>query len=157
MGACRRQELYEMKFEHVTDAGSHLLVHVPHTKNKKSRSFTVTGKYYEICKKYMNKRPCTGNKCFFLNYRNQKCTVQNVGINKIGEVGKVIATFLNIEHPELYTGHCFRRSSATLLVDNRADILTLKRHGGWKSTTVAESYVEESVQNKLNISNNLIS
>ncbi|CAG9790350.1 unnamed protein product [Diatraea saccharalis] len=38
-----------------------------------------------------------------------------------------------------------------LLADSGADILTLKRHGGWRSSTVAESYVEDSIQNKANI------
>ena len=56
----------------------------------------------------------------------------------------------------LYTGHCFRRSSATLLVDAGGDITTLKRHGGWKSTTVAEGYIEESIQNKMQISNTIL-
>jgi hypothetical protein len=48
------------------------------------------------------------------------------------------------------------RSSATILVDAGGDILSLKRHGGWKSTTVAESYVEESIANKISISNKIL-
>ena len=40
------------------------------------------------------------------------------------------------------------QTSATLLVDNGGDITSLKRHGGWKSTSVAEGYVEESLTNK---------
>ncbi|KAJ8914344.1 hypothetical protein NQ315_011332 [Exocentrus adspersus] len=38
----------------------------------------------------------------------------------------------------LYTGHCFRRTSASLLADSGASIDVLKRHGGWKSASVAE-------------------
>ncbi|CAG9784610.1 unnamed protein product [Diatraea saccharalis] len=49
-------------------------------------------------------------------------------------------------------GHSFRTTSATLLADSGADILTLKRHGGWRSNAVAESYIEDSIQNKANIS-----
>ncbi|XP_026331776.1 hemicentin-1-like [Hyposmocoma kahamanoa] len=64
---------------------------------------------------------------------------------------KEIAKFLNLPDPDLYTGHSFRRTSATLLADSGADLLTLKRHGGWRSSTVAESYVEDSVRNKSNI------
>lgn len=52
----------------------------------------------------------------------------------------------------MYTGHCYRRTSASLLADSGADILTLKRHGGWKSSTVAEGYVEDSITNKIKIS-----
>jgi hypothetical protein len=50
------------------------------------------------------------------------------------------------------TGHCYRRTSATLLANAGADVLTLKRHGSWKSSTVAENYVAESMCNKIKIS-----
>ena len=43
---------------------------------------------------------------------------------------------------------CLRRTSATFLVDSGGDITTLKRHGGWKSSSVAEGYIEESIENK---------
>lgn len=33
---------------------------------------------------------------------------------------------------------------------------TLKRHGGWKSSTVAEGYVEDSINNKINLSNKIL-
>ena len=52
------------------------------------------------------------------------------------------------------TGHSFRRTSATLLVDGGGDLthLTdLKRHGGWKSSTVAEGYINESLHHKQEI------
>lgn len=64
---------------------------------------------------------------------------------------KAIATYLNLPNPEYYTGHCFRRSSATLLADTGANLITLKRQGGWKSDRVAESYIEESIENKSSI------
>ncbi|KAH0813919.1 hypothetical protein GEV33_008872 [Tenebrio molitor] len=53
---------------------------------------------------------------------------------------------------EKYTGHSFRRSSATILVD----ITALKRHGGWKSTTVAEGYIDTSMNNKMDSANKII-
>lgn len=43
-----------------------------------------------------------------------------------------------------------------MLVDAGGDILSLKRHGGWKSTTVAESYLEESIGNKISICNKIL-
>ena len=105
----------------------------------------------------MNLRPeACKSQYFFVNYYCGKCTVQNVGINKFGNMGKQIATYLNLPDPQSYTGHCFRRSSATMLVDAGGDITSLKRHGGWKSTTVAEGYIDESLQNKLKISNTIL-
>lgn len=41
-----------------------------------------------------------------------------------------------------YTGHCFIKTSAKLLVDSGGDITSLKRHEGWKSTEGAEGYIE---------------
>lgn len=156
-GACRRQELHQLQFADVKDFGSHIIVTLQNTKTKKPRSFTITGKYSALVKNYIKLRPKNvQNKAFFLNYQKGKCTSQNVGINKIGELGKVVAAYLNLPNPELYTGHCFRRSSATLLVDAGGDILALKRHGGWKSTAVAEGYVDESIQNKLQVSNQIL-
>ncbi|KAJ3665816.1 hypothetical protein Zmor_001287 [Zophobas morio] len=35
-------------------------------------------------------------------------------------------------------GHCFRRSSASLAADSDVDLISLKRLGGWKSSSVAE-------------------
>ncbi|XP_049886289.1 uncharacterized protein LOC126380733 [Pectinophora gossypiella] len=157
MGACRRQELHNLKINDVIDAHNTLIVHIMNTKNRIDRTFTVTGKYYEICKKYLNLRPnpCN-NQNFFLRYFKGKCTIQNVGINTFGQMGKNVAAHLKLPNPELYTGHAFRRTSATLLVDAGGDVTALKRHGGWKSTTVAEGYIDNSINSRKKVSNLLM-
>ena len=140
--------------EHLQSAA---LIHIRDTKTKQTRSFTITGKFYEYFKKYAMLRPSDVNEQrFFLNYQKQKCTKQPVGVNKFGYVPKEIATYLHLETPKLYTGHCFRRSSATILVDAGGDITTHKRHGGWKSTSVAESYIDESLTNKMEVANTIL-
>ncbi|KAJ8980995.1 hypothetical protein NQ317_014862 [Molorchus minor] len=58
---------------------------------------------------------------------------------------------LNTSDCELYTGHCFRRTSASFLADSGANLCTIKRHGGWKSSSVAEGYLEDSLENKKRI------
>ena len=142
--ALRKAELCNVKVRDLEDLKSVSLVRIPHTKNKTPRSFTITGKFYEIYKKYANLRAMVPNvdqiDCFFLNFQAAKCTRQVVGVNKFGSVPKVVAKFLNLPDADHYTGHTLRRSSATILVDSGADLLTLKRHGGWKSNTVAEGY-----------------
>jgi hypothetical protein len=55
-----------------------------------------------------------------------------------------------------YTGHCFRRTSATLFANAGGSKENLKRHGGWKSDSVAESCVEESVLNKTKIAKTIL-
>lgn len=93
---------------------------------------------------------------FFVNYQNGKCSKQVVGINKIGNQPKIIAKFLKLPNPECYTGHCFRRSGATILADATGDIMTVKNFGGWKSTPVMESYIEHSLAKKEKIGNAIV-
>ncbi|KAJ8915302.1 hypothetical protein NQ315_014810 [Exocentrus adspersus] len=89
-------------------------------------------------------------------YKSGKCTVQPVGINTFS-IPKKIAAYLGLPEPNSFTGHCFRRTSATFLADSGADIQVLKRHSGWRSSGVAEAYVEDSIENKVNISKILFS
>lgn len=96
--------------------------------------------------------PGISEKRFFLTYRNKKCTAQPVGKNTLGNVPCIIAKYLNLENPELFTGHCLRRTSSTLLVEAGATFETLKLHGKWKSTSVAEGYIAESMSSKNKIS-----
>jgi len=74
--------------------------------------------------------------------------MQPVGKNSMGKLPSVVAKYLKLPSPEGYIGHCFRRSSATLLADSGASLLAVKRHGGW-CFSVAEGFIEESVQNKI--------
>lgn len=96
------------------------------------------------------------NSRFFINYQNGKCSRQVVGINKISKFPNEIAQFLTLPNPQDYTGHCFRRTSATLLVDAGGDLLLLKKHGGWKSSSVAEGYVDESTNSKNQIQTKIL-
>lgn len=135
-GACRRAELADMTVKDIEDHNTFFLIRIPKTKTKVERSFTVVGEFYDVYKKIDVKTDR-----FFLIYRNGKCILQPIGIHTFGSMPKQIAKFLNLRDPEKYTGYSFRRTSATLLVDTGADITTLKRHGGWKSNTVAEGYI----------------
>ncbi|XP_045471427.1 uncharacterized protein LOC123678443 [Harmonia axyridis] len=72
-----------------------------------------------------------------------------------GTFPRQIAAFLKLENATSYTGHCFRRTSASLLADSGATIDVLKRHGGWKSSNVAEGYIESSIKNKQKISDKI--
>ncbi|KAJ3651553.1 hypothetical protein Zmor_017585 [Zophobas morio] len=148
-GGCRREELYSLAVDSIVDAGSSIIKTIPITKTGCRRVFTVIddGKgidYLKIIRKYRNMRPShVSHNHFFISCRKagaagqgrqgrprRKCTVQRIGINTLGEMGKKVAIFLNLSQPSLYTGHAFRRSSATFLADSGADISVLKRHGG---------------------------
>lgn len=156
-GACRREELAFLKVTEMEDLGTVLLVKIPDTKTNRPRSFTVTGTYLGYYRQYASLRPKNyENDRFFLLYKNNKCHKQNVGIHKIGAIPFEIASYLKLSNAKEYTGHCFRRSSVTLLADAGADITVIKRHGGWRSSTVAEGYIDESLNNKLEIANKIL-
>lgn len=80
-----------------------------------------------------------------------------MGKNKFEGAPRLIAKFLNLPDVEKYTGHSFRRSSATMLVNAGADLLTLKAHGGWKSDSSAQRYIHNSVNRKRRIGNMIAS
>ncbi|KAJ8921370.1 hypothetical protein NQ315_002986 [Exocentrus adspersus] len=155
-GASGCNELTFLDISDVQDKGSYLYALIPNTKTNISRSFTVMEEAFsvnavEMCRKYISLRPKAAGRGFFLRYVDGKCTTQHVGINTISKTFSKVASFLGLPDPESFTGHGMRRSSATLLANAGGDITTVKRHGGWKSTTVAENYIEESLSSKMAI------
>ena len=94
-------------------------------------------------------------KSFFLYYNNNKCTCNPIGINTFGQKPRKIAGYLKLPNANEYTAHSLRRTSATILADSGADIRTLKRHGDWKSDTIGEGYVADSIENKKKVARTL--
>ncbi|XP_074100309.1 uncharacterized protein LOC141528254 isoform X2 [Cotesia typhae] len=92
-----------------------------------------------------------GTERFFVQFSNGKCCRQVIGRNKIGQIPKIIAEYLKLTDPQKYTGHCLRRTSATLISNSGASVTMLKQLGRWKSATIAEAYVENSLLNRQNI------
>lgn len=162
-GACRKQELADLTCENVKDERSVFHIEIPNTKTNISRDFFVTSggiegvNLVDIVRQYKTLRPTNTNHCrFFVGFRQGVCIRQPVGIHTFGGMPKTIASFLNLPHPEVYTGHCFRRSSTSMLADSGADLLTVKRHGGWKSSSVAEGYIDNSKENKKNVAKKIL-
>ncbi|XP_031328141.1 uncharacterized protein LOC116159324 isoform X2 [Photinus pyralis] len=156
-GGLRRDEMVKMCIDDITDKGSVVIVNVPETKTGTSKGFTIVEEEeinaLKLVRQYLALRPKhTKERRFFLTYRKGCCTVQPVGKNTIGSVPNIIAKYLKLDNPHQFTGHCLRRTSATLLVEAGASFETLKMHGKWKSNTVAQSYVEDSLISKNRIS-----
>lgn len=162
-GACRREEITFLKLDAIKDCQSFISVKIPNTKTHVPRMFTITEgsidgiNFLDLFRKYAKLRPLnTTHQRFFLTYRSGKCCTLPVGINTIGGMPKKIAEFLGLPNTNEYTGHCFRRSSATMLADSGADMTLLKRHGGWRSSSVAEGYIENSIEQKNEIAKRII-
>ncbi|EEZ99909.1 hypothetical protein TcasGA2_TC002700 [Tribolium castaneum] len=151
-----------MSVDDVDDRGNVIVVNITDTKTYKPKTFTIINgsnsiPAIDVFRKYRKLRPeSILHKRLFINYPKQKCTVQAVGINTISKFPEKIARFLCLPNPEEYTGHSFRRSSATLLADSGADLAVVKRHGGWRSNSVVEGYIEDSLNNKIEISRKII-
>ncbi|KAJ3658229.1 hypothetical protein Zmor_009982 [Zophobas morio] len=155
-GVCRKAELCAMRFDDIQDCGNVLNIVIPDSKTHKERRFSVVNEGFgvntiDLYRRYVALRPTNSPLRLFLHYYKGKCTRQNVGINTFGKIPRKIATFLKLENPAKYTSHSFRRSSATLLVNAGGDITSLKRHGGWESTKMAESYIQESFGERVKI------
>ncbi|XP_045765066.1 uncharacterized protein LOC123867182 [Maniola jurtina] len=150
-GACRSNEMTALTINDIETYDNKMLVRVRGC-SKNDRMFIVQDELLKVVQKYQKLRP-VGIKSdrFFLNFKNGKCTKQVVGRHKIAAIPKRIATYLDLPDAESYTGHCLRRSSATLLASAGANVLTLKRHGGWLSDKIAERYIEESFGKKSKI------
>ena len=91
----------------------------------------------------------------FKQYHNGKFINLPVGKQLVSDTPKHIALFLGLDNPHGYTGHALRVSSATVLADQGADILELKRHGRWASSAIAEEYVRESKHARLETASKL--
>ncbi|KAL7288316.1 hypothetical protein TKK_0017650 [Trichogramma kaykai] len=140
-GFLRTAELLAMQIQHIKEEGTLYHITIPYTKTGISKSFITCAEVHLLLTKYIKLRPQRMDR-FFVQYRNQACTRQK------SKILKDIATFFKIPDSEKYTRHALRRTSATLAADKGADPLTLKRLGGWQSSTVASSYINESMINK---------
>lgn len=138
-GALRCDELIKLKLQDVKRLGNKYIVSVNDTKNDMPRQFIIGERFYGIVNQYISSRPDDQFiDRLFIQYHKGKCQRQVIGKNKIGEIPQLIASYLNLENPKSYTGHCFRRTSATLLSNSGASTTMLKQLGGWKSTNIAQ-------------------
>lgn len=156
-GACRREELANMLLKDIADKETILVVRIPNTKNNVERTFVVVGaENLKLFREYVTLRPLNvPHDRLFVFYKQGKCTKQPVGINTFGSMPCKVAEYLNLPNASEYTGHCLRRSSATMLVEGGGNITNLKRHGGWKSSSVAEGYIADSMKSKIQIANRI--
>ena len=55
-------------------------------------------------------------------------TSQPMGIHMLRKISSRIANFLNLPNPELYTGHCLRRSAENTLAEANTSSTAMKQH-----------------------------
>jgi integrase len=84
--------------------------------------------------------------------KGQKFTQLTLGKNTIGKVGVQVATELCLPRPEIYTGHCWRRSCGTSASDSGVNVTTLMSMMGWSNPKTAMVYVKKSRMTSLSMS-----
>jgi hypothetical protein len=84
--------------------------------------------------------------------KGQKFTQLPLGKNTIGRVGVQVATELCLPRPEIYTGHCWRRSCGTSASDSGVNVTTLMSMMGWTNPKTAMVYVKKSRMTSLSLS-----
>lgn len=157
-GAMRGGELAKLAFKDVSEQGNLFVVWVKNTKTKENRFFAITGPCCAVVKKYIELRaPDAETDKFFTNYQNGQCLQQVIGKQKFTKMPRRIAHYLELQNAEKYTGHSFRRSSASMYANAGAGSDAVKNLGGWKSAKVAEGYVVNSLSYKTRASDTLSS
>ena len=69
------------------------------------------------------------------------------------QLPRKIARFLEVPNADSFTGHSMRRTAATWLANEGFTTMEMQKFGQWKSATVAEGYVENSVTARLEYAN----
>ncbi|XP_014216390.1 uncharacterized protein LOC106645125 isoform X1 [Copidosoma floridanum] len=128
-GACRREELRALKIENLRFENSILIISIPNTRTRVARTFVIEGEYFNIIDKYVKLRPPYAPPNLFLYVKNDQCTNQPIGKNKMGTIPKEIATWLGLPSAEKYNGHTYRSTSKTLLSNFGASTAVIKRNG----------------------------
>ncbi len=78
------------------------------------------------------------------NTPNAKFLKDPIGKNTLGIVGKEVAKILLKPNPDEFTGHCWRRSSATAAAEGGATTMELRTHFDWAQDSMCKEYVEKS-------------
>jgi integrase len=151
-GGLRSCELANLKWEDISFAEEGVLMNITFSKTDRASvgSLKLLPKLEEeaICPvsyfKIYKESSCFTEGRLFLHYRDGKFTKSPLGKNTISSVPRKMAFFLSLPNATKYSGHSLRVTSATVLADNGANTLTLKRHGRWTSESVAEEYVRQS-------------
>mgnify|MGYP005987225749 CR=1 FL=1 len=148
---CGRGELCNMKPSDLEFKAETVVVTLSKTQTNTPRTFVVSNtQWVDVLKKYNTARK-TNHPRFFLTYRNGNCIKSPVGVNTIGKIPSKIARYLQLPNPERYTGHCFRRSSATVMADDLVEVKE-ELEEEWD-----ESYSQDPLQIKTDLSGKISS
>lgn len=128
------------------------LIRSKRTGPKTAKKFIISDDLsVEILSRYMESFEVKSGR-FFRKLKNDlKPAQQPIGQNTISSYPQKIAEFLQLPESDKFSSHSIRHSGATILSDDGATILQLQQAGGWESSAIAQSYVEEGTHSRLQI------
>ena len=136
-----------------------ILINFPYARKRMNAGmeYNIPSIYFDLYKRYIGelcpKTIAQGKEQFLKNWStNGKRRIQNTGKGQINLLHKEACRLLGI-NPSSYSTHTWRRTAATVLADAGVSKTNLKRIGQWKSDTVVEGYIANSVplrQERLN-------
>lgn len=104
-GVHSSRKLVTVMIDHVKIYDDLILVTIPKSEISAKHTFTVTGKFFTIMNKYISLRPeHQANNRFFLQYKDEKCTMSPIGRNKFFEMPRRIAKYLKLPKQMRYSG-----------------------------------------------------
>ena len=124
----------------------HLQCIVWKQKIKQEVTFLVSSQYASLYFDYKAKTVGldAASGAIFWQERRGKVHRQTLGRSWFLKYPKTMARWLGKENPDSYSGHSICHTGATIQANAGATISELKRYGHWKSSAVADSYVENS-------------
>ena len=150
-GLLRSTDVLAVKVQDVSIRTDKVEIKFNHSRKRVNHGFTfwVPYIYLPIFRKYLSelsRSDAPSNSRFLKNYNPvAKTRTVSMGKNMVSKFIKKMCELLGFANSQGYTTHCFRRSAATNLADAGVSLVNLKRHGQWKSDTVAERYIANSV------------
>ncbi|XP_037024962.1 uncharacterized protein LOC119066538 [Bradysia coprophila] len=146
-GVYSGHKLVNIQIEHVKEYENYYWVLMPNAEI--NQSFTITGSYFAIVKRYAALRPKkTLTNRFFVHYAEGKCTEFPTGQNQFYKMPRRIANYLKLPKPESFSGSSFRLASATeFLARQSARIrpFDVPNTDASNSCSMAETYSEENI------------
>ncbi|KAL7293739.1 hypothetical protein TKK_0012808 [Trichogramma kaykai] len=126
-GAVRSGEIHNVLVNDVEDMDNCYLVSINDRLSNNLITFIIDDLYYQKVKEYIELRPSDfPDNRFFIKFSKGKCIPQALGKHNIEQIPSIIATYLGLENPTLYTGSCFRRTALMLLSESEVNMQTIK-------------------------------
>ncbi|KAJ8672609.1 hypothetical protein QAD02_003868 [Eretmocerus hayati] len=154
-GCCRMHELIELLMNQVVILENCLIITIPKnkTKNGLEKIFRVVGSFFELVQRYLAARASLDHPRFLMSYRSS-CGFINVPAGKvtIRTVPTVVAEFLGLPSFHEYTGHCVRRSAATIYASTGVTDIDLMQFGKWQTMKSAQIYNVDTDHNRNKVS-----